>query len=148
MAPIAGSGGADATRTVVAEERGRARLAVAGRHARRRPPSPAERGQATVEVVGLLPLLVAIVLGAAQLLAAGLAHELADQAAEAGAVAALEGADPAGAARRAVPTWARDDLSVHAGADRITVALPPPAPFPALAAALTAHATAATGPVR
>ena len=48
-------------------------------------------GQSTVEIVGLLPILVAVVLGAAQLLAAGVAGEVADHAAEAGALAILQG---------------------------------------------------------
>lgn len=41
----------------------------------------AQRGQASVELVALAPVVVAVVLAAAQLLAAGAARELADHAA-------------------------------------------------------------------
>ena len=47
------------------------------------------RGQATVELVGVLPLAVLVALVVGQLLAAGAARELAGNAAEAGAAAML-----------------------------------------------------------
>jgi hypothetical protein len=87
-----------------------------------------ERGQATVETVGLLPVIFVIVLGAAGLLAAGSARELADHAAEAGAVAMLEGSDPAGAARDALPGWAKDNVEVAIHGRRVRVTVTPPAP--------------------
>src|SRR4029079_9136774 len=71
-----------------------------------------ERGQATVELVGMLPLLFLIALAACQVLLAGLAREAAHQAAQAGAMALLQGGDPAGAARASVPDWSRRRLSV------------------------------------
>ncbi len=51
-----------------------------------------ERGQATVELVAMLPLMAGIAVLVLQLLAAGAARELAGHAAEAGAVAMLQGA--------------------------------------------------------
>jgi pilus assembly protein CpaE len=105
----------------------------------------AEAGQATVELVGLLPLLVAIALGVTQLLGAGAARELADHAAEAGAVALLQNADAADAARAAVPGWARERLEVAVRGRSVTVALTPPLALPALSDEITARATAHAG---
>ncbi|HEU4657257.1 MAG TPA: TadE/TadG family type IV pilus assembly protein [Capillimicrobium sp.] len=104
-----------------------------------------ERGQATVELVGLLPVLVAVALGAAQLLAAGVARELADHAAEAGAVALLQGGDAAEAARAAVPGWARGELRVEVADRAVTVEVDPPIALPRLAGELVGRATAHAG---
>src|SRR4051812_50069686 len=57
------------------------------------------RGQATVETVAMLPLLVLVALTVGQVLAAHAAATLAAGAAEAGAVAPLQDRDPLGAAR-------------------------------------------------
>lgn len=105
-----------------------------------------ESGQATVELVVLAPLVVLIVLGAAQLLAAGAARELADHAAEAGAVALLQGADPKVAARDAVPGWSRDRVTVRVDGRKVRVRLRPASPIPSLAELLEAHAEADAGP--
>jgi hypothetical protein len=105
-----------------------------------------QSGQATVELVALVPLLLAIVLAAAQLLAAGAAHELADHAAEAGAIALLQGGDPVAAARAAVPGWSHGRLDVHVDGRRVAVRLRPRALLPALAAMLEATGTADAGP--
>jgi uncharacterized protein (UPF0333 family) len=64
-----------------------------------------ERGQASVELAALLPLVLLVALVVAQLLAAGRCRELAGQAAAAGAAAVLQDEDPAVAARRALPGW-------------------------------------------
>ena len=64
-------------------------------------------GQSTVEVIGLLPLLLAVGLGVFALLSAGAAREAAGGAAEAGAVALLQGRDARAAARAALPGWPR-----------------------------------------
>ncbi len=106
----------------------------------RRPPGPydlllvpaalrrsGERGQATVELVALVPLLVVVVAAIAQLLAAGAARELAGHAAQAGAMALLQGGDPKEAARKAVPGWSRDRLSVRVDGREVRVRLSPPA---------------------
>ena len=63
------------------------------------------RGQSTVEVVGLLPLLLAAGLAVFSLLNAGRAEEVAGNAAEAGAVALLQGREPRAAARAALAGW-------------------------------------------
>jgi hypothetical protein len=101
------------------------------------------RGQATVELVGLLPLIVTVVFTAAQLLAAGVARELADHAAQAGAMAVLQDTGaPADVARDALPRWARDRAKIDVDGDHVSVTLAPPAPLSAVADALTAHAEA------
>ncbi|HEV7807908.1 MAG TPA: hypothetical protein VGO80_18965 [Solirubrobacteraceae bacterium] len=105
-----------------------------------------EAGQASVELVALAPLLMAVVLAAAQLLAAGAARELAGHAAEAAAVAILQGADPATAARDAVPGWSRGRMSVHVAGRRVSVRMRPPSPIPALAGLLETASTADAGP--
>jgi hypothetical protein len=105
-----------------------------------------ESGQATVELVVLAPLLVAVVLGAAQLLAAGAAGELADHAAEAAAVAMLQGDDPAGAARDAVPGWSRSRMSVRIEGRLVHVRMRPPSPIPGFADLLVAEREADAGP--
>ena len=103
-------------------------------------------GQASVEFVILAPLLVGIVLAAAQLLAAGAAAELADHAAEAAAVALLQGGDPEDAARDAVPGWSRKHMTVRIDGRRVHVVLRPRSPLPGLADLLEATARADAGP--
>ena len=103
-----------------------------------------DRGQATVELVAMLPLLAAIAFAVAQLLAAGVARELAGHAAQAGAIAILEGGDPATAAREAVPAWS-GKVSVVVDRRVVVVALRPAGPLPALTELLTAHAQASAG---
>jgi Flp pilus assembly protein TadG len=106
----------------------------------------AQDGQATVELAVLAPLLVAVVLAAAQLLAVGAARVLADHAAEAGAVALLQGADPAAAARAALPGWSRDRVTVTVRGRQVRVWLRPTAPIAALGGLLTASGKADAGP--
>ncbi|MEA2255495.1 MAG: hypothetical protein QOG35_1540 [Solirubrobacteraceae bacterium] len=111
-----------------------------------RRPVAGETGQATVELAVLAPLLVAIVLAAAQLLAAGAAVALADHAAEAAAVALLQGGDPTAAARAAVPGWSRERMTVRVAGRRVQVRLRPPAPVAALGGLLEASREADAGP--
>lgn len=103
-------------------------------------------GQATVELVVLLPLLLAAALAAAALLAGHSAGEQAGQAAEAGAVALLQGRDPAAAARAALPAGARHRAEVAVHGHRVTVTLRPRLPVAALERSLAAHASADAGP--
>jgi Flp pilus assembly protein TadG len=99
------------------------------------------RGQAAVELVGLLPLLAAVALGAFTAVAAQAAREQAAQGAEAGAVALLQARDPEEAARAAVPhRRARVAVDGH----RVTVAVRPRVPL--LGARLEAKVTADAGP--
>jgi hypothetical protein len=109
-------------------------------------PARSERGQASVELVALVPLVVAVVLAAAQLLAAGAARELAGHAAEAGAVALLQGADARAAARDAVPGWSRGRVRVRVEDRRVRVRLRPRAFVPGLARLLETTGAADAGP--
>ena len=93
----------------------------------------AERGQASVELLAGLPVLLLAGLIGFQLLAAGYALTLADGAAEAGALARVAGADPEVAAREALPGWARDRVRVVADRGSVEVRLRPPSPLPGLA---------------
>ncbi len=112
----------------------------------RSPPIDRERGQASVELVALAPLLLALVLAAAQLLAGGAARELADHAAEAGAIALLQGSDPRDAAREAIPGWSRGRVDVRIADRRVRVRLRPRTVVPVLAAMLEATGEAHAGP--
>ena len=104
------------------------------------------RGQATVELVGILPfaVLVALVLG--QLLAAGAARELAGNAAEAGAAAMLQGTDPEQAARDALPGWSAGRAAVRVSGREVHVRLRPVPVVPGVADRLAATVVADAGP--
>jgi hypothetical protein len=105
-----------------------------------------ENGQATVELVALLPLLLVAALVGAAIIAAHAAGEQAGQAAEAGAIAVLQGRDPTEAARRALPTGARSRATITVLDRRVTVQLRPDLPLAAIEPALTGEATATAGP--
>lgn len=105
------------------------------------------RGQASVELIGLLPLIAGVAFGLLQLLAAGAAEEVADGAAEAGAVALLQDRDPRQAVREALPEWSRNRSSVTVRGRRVSVRVRPRGPVPALSRRLAATATADAGPV-
>ncbi len=106
----------------------------------------AGRGQAAVEVVGMLPLLAAAGLAVLQLLAAGAAREYAGHAAEAGAIALAEGDDARDGARRSLPGWSRERLDVRVDGRRVHVRLRPPAILRAVGDLLAAEASADAGP--
>jgi len=105
-----------------------------------------EGGQVSVELVALAPLVVAVVLAVAQVLAAGAARELADHAAEAGAVALLQRGDPEEAVRDAVPGWSRGRLRVRVAQRHVRVRLQPRAFVPGLAGMLETTGEAHAGP--
>jgi hypothetical protein len=107
---------------------------------------PAEAGQASVELVAMVPLLVAVALALGQLLAAGAARELAGHAAEAGASALGRGDDPRQAARAALPGWGRGRLEVEVKGRRVTATVEPLPFVPPLAERLRSSATADAGP--
>jgi Flp pilus assembly protein TadG len=101
------------------------------------------RGQSTAEVVGLLPLLLAVGLAVFSLLHASRAEEVAGSAAEAGAVALLQGREPRAAARAALTGWPARRATIAISGRRVTVRLTPPGPFgPRLRASATADAGA------
>jgi len=104
-------------------------------------------GQASVELVSLLPLVAVVGLAVAQLLLAGTSAELAGHAAEAGAVALLEGGDVEDAARAAVPGWSRGQVDVGVRGRRIRVTLTPRTVFPGLSDLLATTVAADAGPV-
>lgn len=95
--------------------------------------------------MALLPLLVVVGLACAQLLMAGAARELAGNAAEAGAVAMLQGGDAREAARDAVPGWSRSRLRVEVRGGAVRVEMRPAPLVPPLADLLIARATAHAG---
>jgi hypothetical protein len=105
-----------------------------------------QHGQSTVELVALLPLLVALGLGLFSLLAAGRAHEDAAQAAEAGAVALLHDGDPRAAACAALGRPERCRAGVRIAGRRVTVSVRPRGPFRRLNRELQATETADAGP--
>ena len=104
---------------------------------------PAQCGQATIELLALVPLLVAVGLGALQLLAVGYASVLAAGAAESGALALAAGADPNVGAREALPGWSESHARVLVEGGRVEVRLRPPSPLRALGERLEVAATAA-----
>jgi hypothetical protein len=100
-----------------------------------------EDGQATVELVAAIPILLLAGLLALQLLAVGYALTLADGAAEAGALALAAGRPAKSAVREALPGWTGDsDVTVHGG--EVTVRLLPPSPLPSLADLLAVTSSA------
>jgi Flp pilus assembly protein TadG len=103
--------------------------------------SPA--GQASVELVGLLPILLAAGLGVYALFSAGAAEHAADGAAEAGAVALLQGRDARAAARTVLDGWPARRTRIAVRGRRVTVSVTPSGPF---GARLRATATADAGP--
>ena len=109
-------------------------------------PVPGPRGQASVELLGILPLALLIALAIAQFLAAGSARELAGNAAEAGAAALLQGTDPTEAARNALPGWSRDRATIDIAGRRVDIHLRPRTVIPLVANHLEAHASADAGP--
>lgn len=89
--------------------------------------SPRERGQASVELVAVVPfvLLVAAVVG--QLALTGHAAWVCANAARVAARAEAVGRDPEGAARSALPGYLEDRLEVErqdSGATRVEVRVP------------------------
>jgi hypothetical protein len=105
-----------------------------------------ESGQSSIELLGLIPLVVLVVLVAAQVLAAGAVRTAASSAAEAGAMAIVQGGDPAAAARSAAPRWSHPHLTVRVSGRRVSVRATPAAVLPLLPGLLASTATADAGP--
>lgn len=101
-----------------------------------------ESGQATLELLGLLPVLLAVALAAAQLLAVGYSSILAGNAAEAGALALAGGGDPRASARAALPGWSRARARVAVAGGEVRVELRPPTLLRALADRMEVAASA------
>jgi hypothetical protein len=96
--------------------------------------SHGERGTASVELIAAVPFLLLALVAAAQIALAGQALWSASVAARAGARAALIGADPKAAARRALPTAMRDGAVVKEDEDdgAVSVQVPVPTLLPQL----------------
>ena len=105
-------------------------------------PADRETAQASVELLAALPALALAAAIALQLLLVGYSVTIADGAAEAGALAGTSGQNVRGAARQALPGWARPRSRVSEEGGRVRVELRPPAPFAALADALTVSSEA------
>jgi hypothetical protein len=99
-------------------------------------------GQATIETIALVPVLLAVGLGLMQLLAVGYASVLAGGAAEAGALALAGGRDPRAAAKEALPGWSEAHAQVGVKGGRVEIHLRPPSPLHALAERLEVTAAA------
>jgi hypothetical protein len=102
------------------------------------------RGQATVEAVFLLPAVVVVVAAVVQVLAAGTARERASAAAEAGAVALLQDADPKAAVERALGAATKRATFVIDG-HHVRVTVRPKAFAPPLGELLSATSEADAG---
>jgi hypothetical protein len=90
----------------------------------------------------MLPLLLAVALAAAQLLAVGYASVLAGNAAEAGALTLAGGGDARAGVRAALPGWSRARARVDVSGGEVQVHLRPPTLIRALARELEVTAKA------
>src|SRR3954470_12046011 len=94
------------------------------------------RGQASVEVIGFLPLVLVVALAAFTVIASHTAHEQAGEAAEAGALVLLQGGpSPRDAGEAALPGRPRRRATITINGNRITVRVRPRPvlPIPGLA---------------
>ena len=92
-----------------------------------------ERGQASVELLGAVPALLALGLSMLQLLAVGYSGVLAGAAAEAGALALAGGDDARSGVQDSLPGWSRARARVRVSDGTVRVRLRPPSPLRALA---------------
>ena len=105
-----------------------------------------ESGQAAIETVAMLPLLIAVALAIGHALSAQAARELAGHAAEAAAIAVVRGSDPKEAAEASLPGWSRERMDVAVKGRDVRVRLRPLAVVPGVADVLATTATADAGP--
>src|SRR3954454_15612806 len=98
------------------------------------------RGQASVELLGAVPVVLLLGLVLLQLLAVGYSAMLAGNAAEAAALAVAGGGEAVHAARAAVPGWSRAGLRVVVDGGRVEVRMRPPTALDAVAKKLEFHA--------
>lgn len=105
-----------------------------------------ERGQAQIELVAAVPIVLLVAAILAQVFAIGYAQSLADGAAEAGAIAISRGEDAEDSARAALPGWARGRVEVEQRSGRVAVGLAPPTLLPPLAKRLSVDSSAYSRP--
>lgn len=101
-----------------------------------------EEAQAQVELVALVPVLVAVAAVIVQLLAVGYTQSLVDGAADAGAHALAAGLPAEPAARAALPRWAADEARVSADGGEVEVSLATPSLIGEVGRRLTVASTA------
>lgn len=111
------------------------------------PPST-QHGQASIELIAGIPVLLTAGAISLQLLLAGYSLSLADGASEAGAAAAVAGADARQASRQALPGWARDRSRVEVRGGRVQVRIATPAAVPAVSRLLEVESSAWARPDR
>jgi hypothetical protein len=117
------------------------RRASVGRLARAR--VRATDGQATIEVVAVLPLVLLLGVAMMAMLAGRSASEAAAAAAHAGAMALIQGDDAKAAARAAIPGR---EASIDVRSRRVRVVVRPPLRLPFAPDLLTGRAAADAGP--
>lgn len=105
-----------------------------------------QRGQATVEAIAAIPLLLLAGAVALQLLVAGYLLTLVDGAAEAGALALASGRPARDAVTATLPSWAKGGAEVSVRGGEVSVRLRPPSPVPGLGDALTVTSAAFARP--
>jgi Flp pilus assembly protein TadG len=105
----------------------------------------AAAGQASVELVALLPLLLVVALAVFSVIAAGSADEEAGAAAEAGALALIQGGDPRAAATAALPASARPRATIAIHGSHVHVQVRSRLPLPGLADRLAGDADSDAG---
>jgi hypothetical protein len=106
-------------------------------------PRRADLGQASVELLAGLPLLIVVGLVVLQLLAVGYSAVLAGSAAEAGALALVAGGDARAGVREALPGWSRAGAQVSVSGGEVRVRLRPPSPLRVVGRRLQVRARAA-----
>jgi hypothetical protein len=89
-------------------------------------------GQASLELIAGIPVLVLAAMVALQLLAAGYTATLVDGAAEAGALAVASGGEPEAAVEDALPGWAASRVESEVDRGNVRVTVQPPAIVPGL----------------
>ena len=102
-----------------------------------------QSGQAAVELLAALPVVLLIAFVIAQVMAVGYAGVFAGNAAEAGALALAGGGDARAAARAALSGWPRGRGRVAVKGGEVTVRLRPPTLIQALSRQLEVSADAA-----
>jgi hypothetical protein len=106
-----------------------------------------ERGQATIELLAAIPLLLVAGAIALQLLLAGYALTLADGAAEAGALALATGRPAKSAAEGSLPSWAAGKAEIGVRGGEVTVQLEPPSLLAAIGDHLAVTSSSFARPV-
>jgi len=105
-----------------------------------------EAGQSAVELVALLPIIAVVAAAGFTVLSSRSAADQAVAAAQAGAMALLQDANPRDAARAALPASVRPRAAIRITGRRVLVTIPASGPLAAVAPFLAASSTADAGP--